>query len=400
MSERAKSTLAIFLLLLLAGSAFVAGFFTNDYVEQNLNGLPFGGQRADLGIFWEAYGKVEEDYLGELPTDTGLTYGAVRGVLSELGDPYTVFVEPVAREQEKQTLQGTFGGIGAYLRRPEDGGPILLEPIPGNPAEIAGIEINDVLLAVDGVVVTPDMTVAEVAELIKGEKGTIVVLTVQHPGENGPTDIEIERADILIPSVSHRLLEDEETGYIRLSRFSGESINELEGAILDLQSQDVRRLILDLRDNPGGLLNAAVDVSNLFLAEGPILYQVRKGDDEQVFEAESETLFPELPLVLLINGGSASASEIVAGALQDRGRATLIGQRSFGKGSVQLVHELSDGSSVHVTHARWYTPDRQPIDQHGIVPDIPVEISQESIENGRDDVLSRAIEFLQSESTS
>ena len=158
-------------------------------------------------------------------------------------------------------------------------------------------------------------------------------------------------------------------------------------------------MILDLRNNGGGLLNAAVDIADLFLSDGPILFQVSRDEGEREYLATSETLAPDIPLVVLINGGTASASEIVSGALQDRGRATLIGDHpSYGKGSVQLVYDLSDGSSVHVTSARWFTPDRHQIDQQGLQPDISVEITQEGLDNGRDEVLNRAIEFLQTES--
>jgi carboxyl-terminal processing protease len=302
----------------------------------------------------------------------------------------------VARQQEIQSLQGTFGGIGAFLSRPEEGGDVILEPMPDNPAERAGIRSQDVLIAVDGTSITPEMTVAEVAELIKGEIGTIVVLTVRHADETEPVEIEIERDRILDPSVSSRILaEDETIGYIRLTRFSGESSKEIEEAITDLLEQGAESLILDMRHNGGGLLDAAVDVTDHFLTDGPILYQQSQGEGERVYSATGETIAPDIPLVVLVDGGTASAAEIVAGALQDRGRALMIGSSdTFGKGSVQLVFDLSDGSSVHVTSARWYTPDRHQIDQQGLSPEIVVEITQEAIDNGIDEVLLRAVEEL------
>jgi carboxyl-terminal processing protease len=396
MTDRVRNLLTITLIFVLAASAFVAGYFANDFAELRYGDDARLGERQQFSLFWDAWDRVRSNFLGELPDATQMTYGAIRGVLSSLNDPYTVFVEPVAREQERQSLQGTFGGIGAYLRRPEDGGPIMLEPIPGNPAEVAGILVDDVLVAVDGIEIRPDMSVSDVANLIRGEKGTTVKLTVLHPGNEQSIEIEVERDDILIPSVSYRILGEENTiGYIQLTRFSGESGNEVETAITDLLEQGAQGMILDLRDNGGGLLPAAVDVSDFFLSDGPILYQQSRDEGERVFEANEETLLPDMPLVVLINQNSASASEIVAGALQDRQRATLIGTHSFGKGSVQLVFDLDDGSSVHVTWARWYTPNRQQIDQNGVQPDIPVTITQEAIENGRDEVLARAIEFLQ-----
>ncbi len=313
-----------------------------------------------------------------------------------MNDPYTVFIEPAAREVERERLQGSFGGIGAYIIRSEETGEVILETIPGNPAEIAGVITGDVLLAVDGTPITPAMTVPAVIDRVKGQKGTAVVLTVRHPGATESVDISVIRDDILLPSVAYRLLEQDKTiGYIQLSRFSGESGQEVGAAIQDLQSQGATRLILDLRQNGGGLRDAAVEVVDHFLEDGPVLYLESQKDGERVFNAEAGSVAPTEPLVVLIDGGTASASEIVAGALQDRGRAALIGSRTYGKGSVQLVFDLSDGSSVHVTSARWLTPNRHQIDQSGLEPDIAVELTQEDIDNGRDPVLEEATLYLQ-----
>jgi carboxyl-terminal processing protease len=383
------------MLFFLAGCAFIAGYFTNDFVELRTGGT-IVREQSDFDLFWQAWDLIESNFIGDLPTAKEMTYSAIRGVVSSLNDPYTVFVEPVVRTQEREQLQGSFGGIGAYLSRPEDGGDVVLDPIPGNPAEIAGILTGDVLLAVDGVEITAETTIAEIIEMVKGEKGTAVRLTILHPGTSEPVDIEVERDDILIPSVTYRLLtEDESIGYIQLTRFSGESSNEIRDAMTALLEQGAEKLVLDLRNNGGGLLDAAVHVADHFLSDGPVLYQQIKGEDERVYEATAETLAPDIPLVILVNGGTASASEILAGALSDRGRAILIGQQTFGKGSVQLVYDLSDGSSIHVTSARWFTPDRHQLDQQGLTPDIVVEITQEAIDNGRDEVLNRAIDYLQ-----
>ncbi len=396
MSDKLRNMLAVILLIALAVSAFVAGYFTNDFVELRAGGT-LVRDKQDFDLFWEAWSRVESTFIGELPTSKELTYGAIRGAIALLNDPYTVFVEPVARQNEIQSLSGVFGGIGAYLSRSEEGGDIILEPTPGNPAETAGILSQDVLLAVDGVPVTADMTVAEAADMIKGEIGTEVTLTVRHLGEETPVEITIERAQILDPSVSYRLLpEDETIGYIRLFRFSGESGKEVAEAITALTEQGAEKLVLDMRHNGGGLLDAAVDVADHFLVDGTVLYQQDQRNDELVYKATDDTLAPDTPLVVLVDGGTASAAEIVAGALQDRGRAILVGSSAtFGKGSVQLVFDLSDGSSVHVTSARWYTPDRHQIDQQGLQPDVVVEVTQEGIDNGRDEVLERAVEELQ-----
>jgi carboxyl-terminal processing protease len=376
--------------------AFGAGFLASELIRQRSEPSGSFSSDDDFSVFWEAWGWVENSYLGALPAPDETTYGAVRGALSVLGDPYTIFVEPVDRQEEKERLRGNFGGIGAVLERDEDN-DLVLEPIAGNPAEAAGILSGDILLAVDGVPITAEMTVSEIADLIRGEEGTEVALEVLHPGDEESSEVIIVRATILLPSVSYRILEQDPTiGYIALSRFSAESGDEVGDALEELLDQGVSKVILDLRHNGGGLLDAAVDVSDHFLDGGPILYQISRNEDEKEFHATDETVAAMEPLVVLIDGGTASASEIVAGALGDRGRATLIGATSFGKGSVQLVYDLSDGSSVHVTSARWYTPDRRELDQNGLEPDIVVELTQEAIDAGRDETLQRAIEFLQS----
>lgn len=395
MGKRARDFLISFLIVLLAGTAFASGYFANDFLEQRVGTASASEGEEEFALFWEAWSWIQGSYLGEIPPMKQITYGAIRGALNELGDPYTVFIEPPAREQERESLRGNFGGIGAHLSRNE-AGEVILEPIPGNPAEMAGILVGDVLLAVDGVEVSALDPVEEIAEAIRGEKGTSVTLTVLHPGASEPEDITIERGDILIPSVTYHVLpESPLIGYIRLSRFSGESSNEVDAAIEQLRAERVQGLILDLRQNGGGLLDAAVAIADHFLEDGPILYQQSKGQEERVFEATSGGSGVDIPLVVLIDGGTASASEILAGALQDRERASLIGTPTFGKGSVQLVYDLSDGSSVHVTASRWLTPERHQLDQQGLQPDISVEVTQEAVEAGQDLVLNRAVEYLE-----
>ena len=384
------------MLVILAASAFAAGYLTRELVNGRAASSPAHAEQDDLALFQEAWALVEGNFLGALPDSRQVTYGAIRGSLATLDDPYTVFVEPAAREVERERLQGSFGGIGAYITRSEETGQVLLEPIPGNPAEAAGILPGDVLLEVDGRAITDAMTVPEIVDLVKGETGTTVTLTVRHPDAAEAVDIAVVRADILLPSVTFRLLEDDSTiGYIALSRFSGESGNEVGAALQELLGQGATRFVLDLRQNGGGLRDAAVDVADHFLNSGPVLYLDSQQEGERVFNATDETLAPDQPLVVLIDSGTASASEIVAGALRDRERATLIGNSpTFGKGSVQLVFDLSDGSSVHVTSARWLTPNRQQLDGEGIAPDILVEVTQDDIDNGRDPVLERAAQYL------
>ncbi len=390
MINRKRDILTIALVAGLTLISFAAGFLVSELVQLPST-LGMEPEDAEFSVFWEAWGRVEESFIGELPGNQEMTHGAVRGAIAVLDDPYTIFVEPIARSQERDNFRGNFGGIGATVEQSE-AGDIILRPVPGNPAEAAGLLDGDILIAVDGEPILPEMTVEDVVLLIRGEEGTEVVLTVNHPGEPSPVDISIIREVILLPSVSYRVLEEDSTiGYIRLSRFSGESAGEIEEAIQELKSQGVDKLILDLRHNPGGLLTAAVDVSDQFLDEGPVVYQISKTDKEKIFEASRETIAGEMPLVVLTDGATASAAEIVAGALQDRGRATLVGLQTFGKGSVQLVHDLSDGSSIRVTSARWLTPSRHQLDQQGLEPDVAVEVTEEAVANGKDEILQAAI---------
>ena len=391
MSDSKRNLLTVFLTILLTLTAFAAGFFVSDTLRTA--GQLNAAEGESMSLFWEAWDHIEANFLGDLPTAQARTYAAIRGAMGLLDDRYTVFIEPRVRDQEKESLSGTFGGIGATLQRNE-AGDLLLLPLPDNPAANAGILANDILLAVDNQPVTPEETVSDVAARIRGEKGTIVVLTIRRGGQE-TLDISIERGDILIPSVAYRLLTDTTIGYIQLTRFSGESSKEVAQAIAALREQGAESLVFDLRHNGGGLLDAAVSISDLFLSDGLILRQVSRNDKEQAFSAHRDTAADAIPLVLLVDGGTASASEIVAGALQDNRRATLIGAPTFGKGSVQLIYDLSDGSSIHVTSARWYTPGGKQLDGQGLQPDIVVTITQEAIDRGQDEFLDRAVQFLQ-----
>lgn len=394
MNPKLRSALTLFFLLLMVATAFGTGYIIRDTIS-----LIGKDDNEGLAIYEEAMAIIDREYLGDIPTEQELVYGAIRGSIGQLDDPYTVFIEPIVRDHEREVMTGNFGGIGAYLSRPEEGGPIILEPMRNNPAEKAGILSGDELVAVDGTPITLEMETSEVVERIKGEKGTAVILSVIHPDESEQTDVEIIRDSILIPSATWRVLEDEPTiGYIQLSRFSGESADEMETAVTELEEAGVEKIIIDLRGNGGGLVDAAVAIADHFVSDGTILHRKDRSENERNYNASNKTIAPDIPLVILVDGNTASASEILAGALHDYERATLIGaSKTFGKGSVQLVYDLSDGSSVHVTSAKWFTPDYNPIDKVGLDPDILVELTADGAENGRDEVLERAIEYLNEE---
>ncbi|MGD8625208.1 MAG: S41 family peptidase [Anaerolineae bacterium] len=355
---------------------------------------PQSDESAEFGVFWEAWHLVERNFYGEVPGLQQVAWGAIRGALATLDDPHTTFLEPQPRQREREELSGRFGGIGAYVSQAEDG-RIVLDPMPDLPAMQAGVQEGDVVLQVDDSPVTAEMTVDDVVTLIRGEVGTIVRLMLEREGQAEPVVVEIERQEIPNPSVEWRMLEEAEgVGYVHISLFSGRTHKELGEALDELKEQGMTHLILDLRGNSGGLLDASIDVADEFLTDGLIAYQVEKGGKEQRFEASGSAKLADRPMIVLVDGGTASASEIVAGALQDRGRAVIVGEKTYGKGSVQSVYDLSDGSSVHITHAEWLTPNRRQINGQGLEPNVPVSISEEDRNEGRDTQLLQGIEYL------
>lgn len=389
-------TIKIFLLAsLITGMvicAFAAGVGATWILMHNR--IANTDEATEFGVFWEAWHLVENNFFGDLPDMQRVTWGAIRGALDTLGDPPTTFLEPQPRQREKEELSGRFGGIGAYVSQTEDGS-IVLDPMPDLPAAQAGVQKGDIVIKVDETEITPEMTVDDVVNIVRGKVGTTVRLTLRREGMDELVVIEIERQDIPTPSVEWRMLEEAKgIGYIRIIIFSGRTVKELQNALEGLQEQELTGLVVDLRGNGGGLFDAAIDVSSEFLNDGVVLYQVDKNGNEETYDASMGGRYTDAPLVLLVDGSTASASEIVSGSLQDRDRAILIGQKTYGKGSVQSVFDLSDGSSVHITSAKWLTPNRHLIDGQGLTPDFKVLITEEDRNQGRDSQLERAIEYL------
>ena len=351
------------------------------------------GATSTLDLFKEAWDVVTEVFYGPLPAARARSYGAVRGLLSTLDDPYSVLIEPIPRQFEQDDLSGFYGGVGVELSRDEEG-RVVLSPLRASPATAAGVLEGDVLLAVDGVPITPEMDLAEdIVASIRGEVGTEVALTVQRGAER--LTFTITRQVIETLSVEWRSLEQPALGYVRISSFTDRTVDELGEGLEELLDGGAEGLILDLRGNGGGLLQAALDVADQFFDGDVLLYESgRRRAEEKVYEASATGRAMEIPLVVLVDRGTASASEIVAGAIQDRERGLLVGETTFGKGSVQLIFDLSDGSSLHVTSARWFTPNHHQLDGVGLTPDVVVEADPE----GDGDVqLERAVDVLQAE---
>ncbi|UCC89922.1 MAG: S41 family peptidase [Anaerolineales bacterium] len=387
-----RIALALLAALLLFSLGAGAGYGAHWYLTK---GIPTSEEADQFSVYWEAWHIVEDKFYGDIPDGSVLVYGAIRGALETLQDPYTIFVEPQPRALEKAELEGQFGGIGAYVARGPEG-EVILTPMVDSPAEQAGVQEGDELIQVDDTPITPQMTTDEVVLLIRGEVDTQVKLALQRADAADPIVVIITRKVIETPSVEWRVLEqDHNTGYIRIRLFTERTGRELEHAIQDLREAGITQLILDLRDNGGGLLDAAVDVSSQFLHEGVVLYEDRRDQPEKFYSVKKGGLALDLPLAVLVNGGTASASEIVAGALRDYERGPLIGERTFGKGSVQLVYDLSDQSSLHVTVARWLTPNRHRIGEEGLAPDVEVIPSETDRASGADPQLEQAIAYLQ-----
>ena len=368
--------------------------FTMGYVVRGVQS-PLSPQTASFSVFWEAWDLINAHFYGDASDDTARTYGAIEGSLTPLQDPYTLFIEPQEHKREQEELRGSFGGIGAWVEQTPDG-RIVLTPMEGRPAEKAGVLAGDELVSVDGTPITPDMSLDQVVSMVKGETGKIVTLTIRRQGEDDLLTIDVRRAEIVTESVVWKLLEQDGTiGYIQLTMFNERTNDELEEAIKALRAQGAEKFIIDLRNNGGGLLGSAVDVTSQFLYDGIVLYDSKSNGEEKSYPVKARGVARDDPIVILVNGNTASASEIVAGAIQDRERGKLIGTSTFGKASVQLLFNLSDGSSLHVTNAHWLTPNHRDINGVGLTPDVIVNITDEDRQNNRDPQLEAAVTELQ-----
>jgi carboxyl-terminal processing protease len=373
---------------------FAAGFFLRDLI-----GLPSAfassvaaSDNSGYPLLNEVQALLDQNYLRSQPEFTARQYAAIRGVLNSLEDRYTFFIDPPVAQSESDVLAGTYGGIGVLLQRSETG-DFLLFPFPDSPAIAAGVEDGDILRAINGVPIELSQQQDAVDQMLRGEvkDGSGVELTVSKPARDKEVTIFVPFAVINVPSVVWRVLsEDSRLGYIQILRFTNRTPAELTSAIQELRNTDIGGLILDLRNNSGGLLQESVTVASQFLKDGVVVYEKSK-TSERVFDVEPGGLATDWPLVVLINQGTASAAELVAGAIQDYQRGTLIGQTTYGKGTVQQIFRLSDQSSVHITSAEFFTPGRNILDGKGITPTIAMIPDQ----NGRDVEIGEAIRTLQ-----
>lgn len=356
------------------------------------NGGRLDDDPLDEKLFLEVWRLLKTQFYGDLPQGKEVTYDAIRGLVERLGDQHTAFIDPKGAALFNSDMEGSFEGIGAQVELAEGGGVRLKYLYADQPAAKAGLQAGDVVLAVDGKDITKT-TLLEAISMIRGPRNSKVVLNIRRDDQK-PFDVTVVRDRIEIPVVESKTLGDGNIEYISLRDFSSIAPNRLADALNQALVKKPKGLILDLRGNPGGLLDASVRIGSYFVPKGAIVIERNKDGSEKIFERQGRYLLGDTPLVVLVNGGSASASEIVAGAIQDAGTGILMGEKTYGKGSVQLPNSLSDGSQLRVTIAHWFTPKNRGIHGSGLEPDIKVELTEEDIAAKRDSQLDRAVQYL------
>jgi len=385
MTKRTRVLLTTFAVILLLPLAFGAGFglcrATEESPTQVSRELP-----DEFNVLYEVWDVLSQDYVDKeaLEARTAeLSQGAVKGLLEALDDPYTSYLDAETYGMEMSSLRGEFEGIGAEVTM-EEGQLVVVAPIADAPAEKQGIRAGDKILEIDGES-TSGTSLMEAVLRIRGPKGTPVRLLVLHEGESEPVEIEIIRAEIEMTSVSSKMYDD--IGYIKLSHFTHNTHRELRPVLKDMRRQETEAIILDLRTNPGGILQVVVDVAEEFLDGGVVLYEVDSSGERKEWKVESGGLAAEMSVVVLVDGHSASGSEVLAGALRDRNRAVIAGSQTFGKGSVTTFRLLEGGSALSITIRRWLTPNGHLIEGEGLTPDFELEQTGE-------DLIEWAINYL------
>lgn len=389
--------MSIFLLMVFS---FVAGLSWKNNIEQTDKMIAYSpeankSQNASLfefDLYWEVWDRLKSDYVDKNKVqDEDMFYGSLRGLAASMDDPYTVFMDPKEAQEFADDLSGTFEGIGAEIGVRDDIITIIA-PLTGMPAEKAGVKAGDKLYAIDGTS-TIGLNVDEAVKKIRGPKGTDVVLTLIREDEEKPLDIKITRSLIIVKSVKTEMRSDG-VMLITVSNFNDDTLDLFNAAVKTALSKNPKGLILDLRNNPGGYLDTAISMASAWVKEGPVVVEQFGEGRRQEYFSEGNGSLGVFKTIVLINGGSASASEIVAGALRDYKKATIVGEQSYGKGSVQSLRDLSNGSVLKVTVAKWLTPNGDFIDDKGISPDIEVKLTKEDINKNKDPQMMKALDLI------
>jgi carboxyl-terminal processing protease len=408
-----KRYLLVFLVVFVVIGSFYLGFECGK--KQGANGAQGGNDQislnqailenkvpsdksVDFSLFWKVWDLVKEKHVNKNELDAQkMVYGAINGMLRATGDPYSTFFDPKETQSFSQDIGGSFEGIGAELGVKDD---ILtvIAPLDDSPAQKAGLIAGDKIIKINGKIST-DFTIDQAVDMIRGKKGTSVILNVLHPGAQETKDVTIVRDQIEVKSVKVDF-KDNGIVYVKITKFSDNTAQEFDQAVNQIMGKNIKGIIIDVRNNPGGLLDKCVDIASRMIPKGKVVVteEDSAGNKESLKTTGGDRL-SSIPTVMLINEGSASASEILAGALKDDQGVTLIGKKSFGKGSVQELMSLSGGSSVKITVARWLTPNGDYIMEKGISPDVEVNMSLDDFNNNRDPQLDKAMEIIKTLST-
>jgi len=385
--------ISLIVVLTIVYLAFVFGYsYGVKGVDLNISSVPNSVVKTEVGqpnsvdfsLFWEAWNKIQKNYSGELNAQK-LLYGAISGMMVASGDPYTVFLKPEENERFMDDISGEFSGIGIEITV-ENSLPVVVSPLSDSPAEKAGLKAKDIIMYVDETA-TSEISFGEVINKIRGEEGTDVVLKVLREGKNDLLEFTITRAKITVASVTweKKIVEGKNIFYIKVRQFGDDTLELFKQASDEAGNLPV---VLDLRNNPGGYLETAVDLASFFVEDGVIVTEENGDGSKKDFSANRDAVLKNNKLIVLVNEGSASASEIMAGAIKDRRQGIIVGETTFGKGSVQILEKLSDNSAVKITVAKWLTPNGSHIDQVGIEPDISVE---DDLDTEVDEILIKAI---------
>lgn len=403
-----KKSLLIVVIIVFIISAFFAGVFfgleqapyfefmdglPNRYgqVKNQQGGIPnFLRKDVNFDIYWDAWKILQDRYVENDVADIKMFYGSMAGMVMGLGDPYTVFFDPKANEEFSRELEGNFDGIGAEIAV-KRGQLMIVAPLRGTPADKAGVMAGDFILSIDDVN-TNGMSVNEAVFRIRGQRGTQVTLEIYRDGFEVPEKFYIIRDKIELKSVVYEMKDD--VALIELSHFSLDTTSEFNKAVQQIITKNPKGIVLDLRNNPGGYVEMAIQVASEWVEDGPVMIETGRDDKNDEFKAQGQARLKDFKTIVLVNGGTASGSEIVAGALQDYGLATILGEQTFGKGSVQEIQQLKDGSAIKITVAKWSTPKGRFISDEGIKPDVEIELTREDFDNDNDPQLKRALELI------
>ena len=397
-----KKVLVIVTLVILVLASTGFGFYLGqqDAEKRIINNIFTQGasdqetKNLDFTLFWNVWQSLKEKFIDQNRfVNQKMLYGAISGMVRSLNDPYTVFMDPEESKKFLEDVSGKFEGVGMEVGQ-KKGQLQIIAPLEGTPAQKAGLRAGDKIVKIDDAF-TSDMTVDDAVSQIRGKKDTQVVLTIFREGWNNTKEFKLIRDIIEVPSLKWEVKEND-VAYIKLYQFSEKASTDFRKTALEILRTPTKRIVLDLRNNPGGYLEVSQDIASFFLEKDSLVAIEDFGDkkEQKKYLAQGNDIFSQLPLVVLINQGSASAAEILAGALRDNRQIKLVGETSFGKGSVQELENLTGGSSLKITVAKWLTPKGQSISDHGLTPDVQVEITDEDYQKERDPQLDKALEIV------